>query len=151
VKIGKHRDTGNDGTEVDDPKHLEFDPFKDVEGLPPIPAAADGGPNMVGYVGDVDPIPAATPENFICLAGPCKHYMEVHSLADVETRGHNGPPKYINRLCRALPGVEIDLTEDCVFSCSEWAPLLPEERLDIEERRQAFRQLVMATRKEKRA
>jgi hypothetical protein len=151
MKLGKDRDTGRDGTEVEDDKRVELDPFRDAESMPTPPVAPDGGPNMIGYLGVPDPIPPATPDQFICLAGPCRHYLEIHSLADVETRGHNGPPKHINRLCRVISGVEIDLTDDCVFSCSEWDPLVPGETRERDRRRAAFRQQVLATRKEKNA
>lgn len=138
MKLGK-KDTGNDGTEVPDEKRKVLDPFKDVDPMPTPMAGPDGGPVMQGYLGPAEPIPAATPENFICLAGPCRYYIEIHSYAEVETRGLSHTPRQINRLCRVMSGVELDLTDDCVFACSEWDPQDPKELAARDARRKTYK------------
>lgn len=146
MKIG-NRTTGKDAQEGQDENRKVLDPFKEVEPIPVPPPAPDGGPNMARYLGEVEPIPAATPENFICLRGPCKNYVEIHSFAEVESRGLSHTPKQINRLCRVIPGTEIDLTDDCVFHCSEWTPLLPGEMVERNRRRALYQQAVQKGKK----
>lgn len=137
MKVGG-RQTGNDGDQEPTDKRKELDPFKDVETMPVPPPAPDGGPNMMGYLGTPEPLPAADPDNFVCLRGPCRHYIEIHSFAEVETRGLNHVPKQINRMCKVISGVEIDLTDDCVFHCSEWDPLDSVDVQARERRRQRY-------------
>jgi hypothetical protein len=119
------------------------DQFDNME-PPPSPVMGPDGPAMpVTYLTPGEPLPPATPENFLCLLGPCKHYVEIHSWADVEARGIQRP-KQINRICRVIPGVDLDLTEDCVFACNEWAPILPDEIAEREHRRNVFRRALAA-------
>jgi hypothetical protein len=146
MKIG-NRQVGKDGDKLDDEKRKELDPWKDVEPDPAPPPAKDGGPNMVGYLGRPEPLPKASPDNFVCLRGPCRHYIEIHSFAEVESRGLDRAPRQINRICKVIPGVELDLTDDCVFECSEWVPMDP---MDIANREHARQRYLAPRKKEKK-
>lgn len=84
-----------------------------------LPVGPNGGnPSLVQ---PPSPAPHAIPENFVCLRGPCVHYLEIRSTAEVEAHV-DWKPIQVNRFCRAIPGIEIDLTEDCVYTCSDWDP-----------------------------
>jgi len=108
----------------------------------PIPFAAgpDGAPMLAGFLEVGPPIPQATPNTFLCLRGPCRYYLEIHSMADMETRGLDKPPKQINRHCRVIPGIDFDLTDDCVYACSDWDPLEPKAIAEREARRDRYYQ-----------
>jgi hypothetical protein len=69
-----------------------------------------------------EPTPPADPEHFVCLRGPCRHYTEIVSLSDAESKIPGFVTTQINRYCGVVRGVIIDLTEDNVFSCSRWDP-----------------------------
>lgn len=88
-----------------------------------------------------EPIPPATPETMVCLRGPCKHYMELQSMFQHgNTKGTlEHVPKQTNRFCRAIEGTDIDLTDELVYNCSEWEPLLKAETLLRETRRAAWK------------
>ena len=87
--------------------------------LPPL--APDGGlPHLP--LDPPPPLPKATPEEFVCLRGPCCHYVEMVSPAGVEVKVEGYEPVQVNRYCRVIPGVYLDLTEDSVFSCNRWDP-----------------------------
>lgn len=117
-----------------------IDQYKDVE-LGPLPPIAPDGGFMPGGVGQPPPVPKATPENFVCLRGPCRHYWELETWMaagnPAATFGPDGlkdasgaplrPPRQINRTCLVHPGTETELTEDCVLACSRWDPLSPRE------------------------
>lgn len=124
--------------ENDDKHKAPLDQYEGVE-LPAIAVAPDGG--IVG-VGSPISVPAATPENFVCLRGPCRHYWQVETfiaagnpsgtfgpkgLIDPETKKPLRIPRQINRSCLAHPGTETELTEDCAFACNKWDPLTPRE------------------------
>lgn len=87
-----------------------------------------------------EPIPAATPETMICLRD-CKHYMELTSMFQhgnsKNTLDH--VPKQKNRFCRAIKGTDIDLTDEVVYECNEWTPLLKEEKLILLTRREQWK------------
>lgn len=123
------------------------DRYQDIQPSPgPVPGP-DGMPTMpTGFLGSPDPIPAATPENFLCLRGPCRFYLEFHSMADVEVRGLDHAPKQINRYCTVIQGDSVELTDECITACNAWDPMQPVELRAREERRNIFRQS-MATRK----
>jgi hypothetical protein len=65
-------------------------------------------------------LPLATPEHFVCLRGPCRFLMETTSPAEVENDDYE--PIATDRYCKALPGVLLELTENAVYSCSDWDP-----------------------------
>lgn len=121
----------------------------DIGGLPPI--GPDGIPAF-GAMGAPPPLPDATPENFVCLRGPCRHYWEMstHMSAGntASTFGPDGlrdesgqplrPPRSILRTCLVHPGTETDLGDECVFECNRWDPIEDRVIKDIGKRRKAF-------------
>lgn len=124
-----------DDEDFDDPLNRllaeDFDPG-------PVP-----GPGFMPTVGPMpEPIPPATPETMVCLRGPCKHYMELTSMFQHgNTKGTlEHVPKQTNRFCRAIDGTDIDLTDELVFDCSEWEPLLKAEKLVRATRRAQYEQ-----------
>ena len=102
----------------------------------PSPEGVLGVPNMMP-----EPIPAATPENLVCLKGPCRHYYEAHT--GIETLNSRGTltkrPVQITRYCRALTS-PVDLTDETVHFCRDWAPLRKAEIAELEDRRQEYYQ-----------
>lgn len=119
--------------------HLNRLLAEDLNPLPPV--SGDGGfvPQMPIMQ---EPIPEASPDNMICLRGPCKNYIEIVSRFNAgNTKGTlDHMPKQINRFCKVIPGTDIDLTDEVVKDCSEWDPLLPEDNLvkERDSRRQAY-------------
>jgi len=126
--------------------------YEKVEAGPMPPIAPDGG-IAPGYgIGSAPAVPAATPQNMVCLRGPCRHYWELHTFMasgnPADTWGEDGlrdehgrplrMPRQINRACLAHPGTETELTEDCVFFCSRWDPLSPRELKQIGKRREKY-------------
>lgn len=118
--------------------------------LPPI--APDGGfaPDMVG---NPEPIPEWTPENSICLRGPCTHYWHLVTMSEAgnpkgtwEALGVSEPRQH-NHTCLVHPGLETDLTENNVYGCSKWAPMSIGDR----ERCKAVREAYFAEHPEHRA
>ena len=105
----------------------------------PLNIAPDGGftPQLAMMP---DPIPAALPQNFICLRG-CRYYMETRMPAQLgNARGtFDKPPMQVNRFCHRMPGVYITLTDEIVSDCSAWDPQTSEEREDLYERRNMYR------------
>jgi hypothetical protein len=79
-------------------------------------------------------LPMATPESFVCLRGPCRHLMTTTSPADLENESYE--PVATDRYCKALPGVLLELTEDSVYSCSDWDP--GEENPSRKKRQETF-------------
>ena len=132
-----------------DKSKAPLDQYQNVE-LSPIVVAPDGG--AVIPVGQPAAVPAATPENFICLRGPCRHYWHLETfMASGNPKGTWGPgglkdadgkpirvPRQINRTCLAHPGTETELTEDCVYECNKWSPLTPGELGDREKRAEKY-------------
>jgi len=117
--------------------------YEDVELPGPPPIGTDGGIAPSHGVAGPPPLPAATPENFICMRGPCKHHVHLQTVADYgNPSGTFAPgeePRQHTYLCVAFPGIEIDFTEDCCFACNRWEPMLPIERNRIKSRRARFR------------
>jgi hypothetical protein len=133
----------------DDPDELDTDkrgrtPLEQWEKVPasPMPPIAPDGGIAPGYgVGLAPAVPAATPANFVCLRGPCRHYWEVHTFMasgnPSATWGEDGlkdeagqpirQPRQINRSCLSAPGSEMELTDDTVYFCNRWDPMTPRE------------------------
>lgn len=134
-------------------KHrVPLEQYADVE-LGPLPPIAPDGGFAPGPIGLPPPVPAATPEQFICLRGPCRHYWQISTyiasgnpketwgeggLVDLETGEPLREPRQISRSCRAQPGIEIELTEDCVYECNLWDPQTPRELVKIRKRREKY-------------
>jgi len=109
-----------------------------------VPVAPDGGIPL-GYAMD-QPVapPSVTPENFVCVRGPCRHYWHIVTMA-----GEGNPkstwaelglpePRQHSHTCLANPGMETDLTDDCVYECSKWDPRMPEENALVQIRRDRY-------------
>jgi hypothetical protein len=122
----------------------------ELGGLPPI--APDGG-FTPGPIGMSPSVPAATPEHFMCLRGPCRHYwqletffasgnpMQTWDAVDGLKDSDGKPvrmPRQISRSCLAQPGMETELTDDVVYECSRWDPLSPREVRRLERRREKY-------------
>lgn len=120
-----------DDDELDDPLNRLL---ADETDLAPTPIAGGFVPVMPL---EPEPIPEATPETMICLRGPCRHYMELQSMFQHgNTKGTlDHVPKQQNRFCRAIEGTDIDLTDEVVYECTEWDPLLKAETLARKVRR----------------
>lgn len=129
-----------DDADDDDFKHkAPIDQYEGIE-MPLLSVGANGTPNA-GLVGQAAPIPPASPDTFVCLRGPCRHYWELVTFMasgnPAETWGPDGlkdddgnpirMPRQINRTCLAHPGTETELTEDTVYACNRWDPLTPRE------------------------
>lgn len=125
----------------DDKVKAPIDQYKDIE-PGPMQIAPDGG--IMLTMGQPAAVPPATPDNFVCLRGPCRHYWRMETfMASGNPKGTWGPgglkdehgkpvrvPRQINHTCLAHPGTETELTEDCVFVCNKWDPLLPSDLAD---------------------
>ena len=115
----------------------EIDPLDAflAEEVSPLPVGPDGG-FMPQLPIQPEPIPQATPETMVCLRD-CRYYLEVVSLFKAgNSKGTLGyQPKQINRFCRAIPGDQIDLTDELVSECSDWDPIPVESLTDREKRR----------------
>ena len=105
--------------------------YQDVELPSAPPISPDGGIAPGHGVAPPPALPPATPENFICLRGPCRHHVHLQTVADygnpAGTFKKGEEPRQHTYLCVAFPGLEIDLTEDCCFDCNRWSPLMREE------------------------
>ena len=115
--------------------------YEKVEVSPLPPIAPDGG-FVPGPMGNPPAVPAATPQAFVCLRGPCRYYWRFESfmasgnpsgtwgeggLIDVQTGKPLRIPRQINHTCLAHPGTETELTDDLVYVCNRWDPLTPRE------------------------
>ena len=125
--------------------------YKDFE--PSAMAVAPDGGIAPDGVGMAPAVPAATPEHFWCLRGPCRHYWELHTFmasgnpADTwnsedglkdESGNPLRIPRQVNRSCRLQKGTETELTEDCVFYCTDWDPLTPRELRKRDKRQRKY-------------
>lgn len=116
-----------------DKRAVPSERLADEEPGPLPPMAPDGG-IMPMPLDLPPPLPKAVPEEFVCLRGPCRHYVELTSLAEVEVKVEGWQPVQKNRYCRVLQGAYLDLTEDSVFECNRWDP--PRTRDPYEEDRE---------------
>ncbi len=117
--------------------------YSDFEGAA-VPAAPDGGIQPGYALEQPIPPPAVTPENFVCLRGPCRHYWHMITMA-----GEGNPegtwaalglskPRQHNHTCLVNPGMETNLNDDCVYECSQWDPYSPAELMTLRSRRKAY-------------
>jgi hypothetical protein len=99
-----------------------LDAFLADDPMPMPPIGPDGG-FMPGHPLESEPIPAVTPETMVCLRD-CRHYVEIRTrFAHGNTKGTLArEPVQVNRYCRAIPGSDIELTDELVRECSEWDP-----------------------------
>lgn len=129
-------DPRNSGQEEDSALESALDSILEVDGL-----GGGGFQPVVGGVGMPEPIPAATPENLICLRGPCRYY---HQATQFFGAGNpKGTPGVKNELlasmCTFPVGSPIDLTDECVFDCNKWDPDVGQAREERDARRELWR------------
>lgn len=121
--------------------------YKNWEPGPLPPIATDGGfdPKFAA-VNVPDALPAATPENMICLRGPCRNYWTlVTNFGAGNPKGTfqelNLPvPRQHHHICTLIDGMETDLTEDVCYDCNRWDPLIAADLEDLEKRRATYLQ-----------
>lgn len=144
-------DNETDDAEDDDLAQLERRALTDYSDVD-LGGVSMGAGGMIGGVGMASSVPAATPENFICLRGPCRHYWQTESYLDSGNPdgtfdGPNGlkdadgnpirKPRQIGRACTvAVP--ETELTEGLIYDCNRWDPLLPSDTKDRAKRVEKF-------------
>lgn len=133
------RDKDGDLQDIEDEKLI--DPLDkllstEVQGGPP-PIGPDGMPFVIS---EPFRIPDATPENMVCLRGPCRHYFEPRLVASVGNTADSldEEPLAINRVCMRVPGFFYDLMDECVRSCTGWDPVTATEIRELESRRENF-------------
>lgn len=146
----------DDGSDVeledeDEKVRVPLDTYAAIPASPLPPMAPDGG-ILPGSIGTPPPVPAADPAIFVCLRGPCRHYWEMvtHLVAGNpgETWGEDGlkdpdgkplvAPRQVSRVCQANPGTETEITDDVVYACNRWDPLLPSDQKALEKRRRVY-------------
>jgi hypothetical protein len=101
-----------------------------------------GGQIFTPLAYDSLPMPDYTPENVICLRGPCKHYWEMKLFFESGNTEGTMPeaPKYTQRACLRQSGVVQNLNDDVVFECSSWEPMTKVERNVQDAAREEFYQ-----------
>lgn len=126
----------------EDPEKLidPLDAFLSTD-LPPLAVSPDGSARP-GIIGEPFKIPDATPENFICLRGPCRNYFETQMVFGVgNTRDSlETEPILIKRMCTRVAGLDFDLTDECIKKCSDWSPYTEAELNDVAARQDNFYQ-----------
>lgn len=70
-----------------------------------------------------DSLPIIDPPS-LCEAGPCRNYHRVVSVMDAQDPvGETGPTRrQITRACYPTAGIELELGETPVLTCSRWEP-----------------------------
>ncbi len=133
----------------DEHTRTPLDAYADFEPQP-IAVAPDGGP-AIEAMGPPAAVPPATPELFVCLRGPCRHYWEIEThLASgnpADTWGPDGlkdedgnairAPRQITRACTYQAGIDTQFTDDIVYACNRWDPIIPIARVLTALRRRA--------------
>lgn len=139
-------------SETDDKYKAPIEQYENIEAAALPPIAPDGG-FTPGLLGLPPSVPAATPATFVCLRGPCRYYWELVTfmaagnpsgtfgeggLVDPVTGKTVSIPRQINRTCLVHAGTETELTEDTVYDCNLWDPIVPAERLLRDKNRERY-------------
>jgi len=112
-----------------------------------IPVSPDGGIDgdmASAMLGQPAAVPARTPEHFVCLRGPCRHYWHLVTMAQEgnpeETWKHLGidAPRQHHHTCLVNPGFETSFADDNAFECSRWDPVLEDELVQLRARRENY-------------
>jgi len=112
-----------------------------------MPIAPDGGIDgdmAAAMMGQPAPVPSRTPEHFICLRGPCRHYWALVTMAQEgnpeETWAHLGiaAPRQHRHTCLVNPGFETDFGDDNAYECNKWDPMGESELFQLKARRDAY-------------
>lgn len=126
-------------------KH-DDDPTDDFQ-PPAMPVAPDGGIDgdlAAAMIGQPAAVPNRTPENFVCLRGPCRHYWHLITMAQEgnpeETWEHLGisAPRQHHHTCLVNPGLETDFGDDNAYECNKWDPTTPQELVQLQKRRETY-------------
>jgi len=116
-------------------------------GFAALPIGPDGGIDAelaAGMIGQPAAVPDRTPEHFICMRGPCKHYWHLVTMAQEgnpsSTWEHLGiaAPRQHHHTCTVNPGFETDFGDDNAFKCNRWDPLIDTELVQIKTRRELY-------------
>lgn len=122
-----------DGSEERD-SGKTFEPaakFDDIEPAPLPPMGTDGAPVPGAGIGLPAGPPKWTADNSVCMRGPCRYYWYLVTTfpsgnpADTWEAIEVPEPHQHHHLCLVHPGLETDLTDDCVYKCSRWDPQPP--------------------------
>lgn len=91
-------------------------------------------------IGKPPTVPERTPENFVCLRGPCRHFWHLVTMAqEGNPEGtFDHPLKQHHYTCLVHPGVETDFGDDNAYECNRWDPLTPHEIRLIQDRRNQY-------------
>jgi hypothetical protein len=110
--------------------------FNDVE-VSSLPIAPDGGIAPGFGIAPAAGPPAPSPENSVCLRGPCRHYWEMETDFDAgnpagtfEALGLK-EPRQKHRTCLRSPAAETTLGSFPVRACDQWDPM---DRVSLDER-----------------
>ena len=93
-------------------------------------AIGAGGGIAASPVGEPPPTLPATPEHFVCLQGPCKHYWKLVTPFDAGNPASTWkalgrePPKKTHHTCLVNPGHETSFGETVALECNLHTPLL---------------------------
>jgi hypothetical protein len=113
----------------------------------PIPAGPDGGIDAdvaASMLGQPTAVPERSPEHFVCMRGPCRHYWHLVTMAQEgnpeETWEHLGipAPRQHHHTCLVNPGFETDFGDDNAYKCSKWDPMLDSELVELKRRRDSY-------------
>lgn len=87
-------------------------------------------------------IPERTPENCVCLRGPCRHYWEMkvdfdygNPAGTFEELGVSEPQL---RAYSCQLDLSMDMREHLVFECNKWDPLQENELIRIRDKRDTY-------------
>ena len=109
------------------------------------PDLANGeGPPLFESVGQPQPVPERTPDYFVCLRGPCRHYWHLETMAQEGNPAGTWEaldiqaPRQHHHTCLVNPGFETSFEDDNVYECSRWDPLTEQELVQIRTRREEY-------------
>jgi hypothetical protein len=143
----KHDDdsaTDEHGDPIDDPQPKLGERFTDY-----VPSVIHAGPDgaPLPFVGEAPSIPPRSADNWVCLRGPCRHYMHIVGTAAIgNPRGtfeEGKEPRQLYDWCLVFNGEPLDMEDDAIFACSHWDPQDPDdvEVMQRERRRSKFLKL----------
>lgn len=130
-------DGDNAGASLSEKHYADFEPSG-------MPIAPDGGMVPGFALEPPAPLPELTPQNFVCLRGPCRHYWHLVTDVDMENPESTwdalgiSKPRQHHHTCLVNPGTESNLNGDHVHECSKWDPFAIHELVQLKARRQAY-------------
>jgi hypothetical protein len=124
----------------DDPP-ISFGDYAPEFAPAPLAIAPDGGiaPGIAAAGGAT--LPRATPQEWVCLRGPCQNFLTLQGSFDSQNTKASGEGfKRRYYYCTAIHGSYIELEDEVIYDCNRWDPEDPSEP-DVyarDLRRQAF-------------